>query len=236
MKRFFPKESILDKDVFARPEPRRRKPGLRPGLASWVLIAWVVLLAVWAVKVYVEQPYRRFAPENASGQSAGPLTVKVVATGPAAVGGVDLTAVELGSLTQSMLDNEALGGQLWVLSGEAVNRGVFPVENIRLRLAVRNPNGEAAEEITWPAGASVPLFQLKSLPLEEIRALLGNKVQILAVNRNVRPGDALPFMFVLPQEAVAQIAALHQYLEISVDRVESQVAPGSCCTIKNQGQ
>lgn len=128
---------------------------------------------------------------------------------PAAVTGLpDLDKrFKLQGVRQYYVKNERLGSML-VVEGRAVNAGREPVDLVEVEARLFGAGGQVLTVKRAMAGVTVAVSQLETFLEADIEALLNDEAGILTTNRNVAPGNSVPFMVVFfnPPEGVVEFA------------------------------
>lgn len=102
-----------------------------------------------------------------------------------------------------MTNKEA--GEIFVVTGEAVNGFKKPRASIQVRGLLYGPNGEVLMRRVAYGGNMLTQEQLKTLPLPKIEAAMNNQFGDSLSNLGVSPGKGIPFVIVftkLPNNAV----------------------------------
>ncbi|MCP4351055.1 MAG: DUF3426 domain-containing protein [Desulfobacterales bacterium] len=89
-------------------------------------------------------------------------------------------------------------GNLFVITGEIINKSSVPHEAIRVTGRIISTNREIAEEETVFCGNLLPDSELSELNLDDIKNRLNNPS---GGNTKVNPGSKLPFMIVFPSRS-----------------------------------
>jgi hypothetical protein len=109
------------------------------------------------------------------------------------------------------------GGEIFVVSGEAVNNYKKPRASIQVKAVVLGPKGEIIMQKTAYCGNVLSKEQLATLPMAKIEEAMGSPFGDSLANLGVQPGKSIPFVIVL--NGVKKNAA-----EFSVEVVGSTVA------------
>jgi predicted Zn finger-like uncharacterized protein len=121
---------------------------------------------------------------------------------------VGLEAVEEGGIAIKnpvgvfMTNQEA--GEIFVVSGEAVNNFKKPRASIQVKATLLGPKGETFMQKTAYCGNVLSKEQLATLPLAKIEGAMGNQFGDSLANLGVHPGKGIPFVIVfnkVPKEA-----------------------------------
>ena len=95
-------------------------------------------------------------------------------------------------------------GELFVVTGEAVNRFKKPRASIQIKATLFGPKGEALQQKTVYAGNALTKEQLSTLPLAKLEERMSNQFGDSLANLGVQPGKSIPFVVVfanVPKEA-----------------------------------
>ena len=132
------------------------------------------------------------APESdeTQQQSSAPANENLI-TDPAALVNITLLDVK-----QYYVNNDKLGGQLFIIEGNVVNNFPTPVSLIRVEATLLDEDKNIIVSNQQFCGISVSYFQLQVLTEKELTDALSNKLEVLAKNTNVQPGSKVPFIFV----------------------------------------
>jgi predicted Zn finger-like uncharacterized protein len=129
--------------------------------------------------------------------------------GPAAFDKLGLSSIakllgmktsEAGSITVKnphgafMVNKEA--GEIFVVSGEAVNNFKEARASIQVKATVLGPKGEALVQKTAYCGNSLSKEQLATLPMTKIEEAMGSPFGDSLANLGVQPGKGIPFVIV----------------------------------------
>jgi predicted Zn finger-like uncharacterized protein len=110
-------------------------------------------------------------------------------------------------------------GDLLVITGEAVNEFGKPRAAIQIKGIVFGANGEEVSSKTAFGGNPLSKEQLSTLTMDKIEAAMANQFGDSLANMEVAPGDAIPFMIVIPKPAA-------DATDYGVEPVGSTVATG----------
>ena len=119
-----------------------------------------------------------------------------------------MEAVEEGSIIVRkpvgtfLVNKEA--GEIFVVSGEAVNNFRKPRASIQVKAVIYGPKGEAMQQKVAYCGNPLSREQLESLPMDKIEAAMLNQFGDSLTNLGVQSGKAIPFVVVftnVPKEA-----------------------------------
>ena len=174
----------------------RRKEGERKiGMLVFmgiIIAGLVIFYAVWGYKTLTE------IKGQLSSQETGRITVR--------------------SVEASYIKN-SIAGDLLVISGEAVNEYNKPRAAIQVRGIVFG--ADEAELSSKSAFCGNPLTeeQLSTMTMDKIEAAMANQFGDSLANMEVAPGDAIPFVVVLPKPAAGAT-------DYGVEPVGSTVATG----------
>lgn len=97
------------------------------------------------------------------------------------------------NVRQYMVENEKTG-KVFVIEGRVVNEFPEPKALIAVQAAIYDKDKKVLSEKKQWAGTQLSLFQLQVLDQKEMESFLGNKVEILTNNTNVKQGGEVPFM------------------------------------------
>ena len=114
-----------------------------------------------------------------------------------------------------MVNREA--GEIFVVSGEAVNNFKKPRASIQVKANVLGPKGEILVQKTAYCGNVLSKEQLATLPMAKIEEAMGSPFGDSLANLGVQPGKSIPFVIVF--HGVQKNAA-----EFSTEVVGSTVA------------
>ena len=89
-------------------------------------------------------------------------------------------------------------GVLMVVEGQLRNNFIEPRANIEVNVSLYDKQGNRFATKRQKAGNQLTLFQLQTLSEEELASNLNNQEAINAVNSFIAPGQAIPFMVILP--------------------------------------
>jgi hypothetical protein len=104
------------------------------------------------------------------------------------------------SVEARFIQNKKIG-ELLVISGEAVNEFGKPRAAIQIKGIVFGANGEEVSSKTAFGGNPLSKEQLSTLTMDKIEAAMANQFGDSLANMEVAPGDAIPFMIVMPKPA-----------------------------------
>lgn len=109
------------------------------------------------------------------------------------------------NVRQYIVENEKVG-KVFVIEGRVVNEFPQPKALIAVQAAIYDRDRKVLSEKKQWAGTQLSLFQLQVLSQKELESFLGNKVEILTNNTNVKQGGEVPFMvlFYDPPASVAE--------------------------------
>lgn len=107
-----------------------------------------------------------------------------------------LTNITLLDVKQYYVNNDKLGGQLFIIEGKVVNNFPTPLSLIRVEATLLDEDKNIIVSNQQFCGISVSYFQLQVLTEKELTGALSNKLEVLAKNTNVQPGAKVPFIFV----------------------------------------
>ena len=108
----------------------------------------------------------------------------------------ELANITLLDVKQYYVNNNKLGGQLFVIEGSVVNKFPTPVDLIRVEATLLDENKNPVVSNQQFCGISVSYFQLQVLTEKELTDALSNKLEVLAKNTHVQPEAKVPFIFV----------------------------------------
>jgi predicted Zn finger-like uncharacterized protein len=106
------------------------------------------------------------------------------------------------SVEASFIKNNKTG-DLLVISGEAVNEYNKPRAAIQIKGIVFGADGAEISSKSAFCGNPLTNEQLGTLPLDKIEAAMANQFGDSLANMEVAPGDAIPFMIVMPKPPAA---------------------------------
>ena len=129
--------------------------------------------------------------ENNAAPQTPDSTNKNLITDPA-----ELTSITLLDVKQYYVNNDKLGGQLFIIEGNVVNNFPTAVDLIRVEATLLDEDKNIIVSNQQFCGISVSYFQLQVLTEKELTDALSNKLEVLAKNTNVQPGAKVPFIFV----------------------------------------
>ena len=189
-------EAILeDGDLYDvdRKEKKRKKFGA----VVWAMLAVLLLLVAGGAVYFLDPLGWRSAPgvetQNADRQtppSDGAASENSI-TDPAALANITLLDVK-----QYYVNNDKLGGQLFIIEGNVVNNFPTPVSLIRVEATLLDEDKNIIVANQQFCGISVSYFQLQVLTEKELTEALSNKLEVLSKNTNVQQGAKVPFIFV----------------------------------------
>ncbi len=109
----------------------------------------------------------------------------------------------LENVRQYIVNNNEKAGRMVVVEGRVVNNFKTPKEWIKLEVTLYDDKGKALASREQYCGVSLSLFQLQILSKKELEEALNNRVDVLANNTNVQPGQKVPFLtiFFAPPES-----------------------------------
>ena len=176
---------------------RKEKKRKKPGAVTWAMLV-VVLLLLAGGAVYALDPLGwRSAPGGETKAASGPTPPPAgsssgnLITDPAALASITLLDVK-----QYYVNNDKLGGQLFIIEGNVVNNFPTPVSLIRVEATLLDEDKNTIVSNQQFCGISVSYFQLQVLTEKELTEALSNKLEVLSKNTNVQPGAKVPFIFV----------------------------------------
>lgn len=102
------------------------------------------------------------------------------------------------SVEASFIKNK-IAGDLLVISGEAVNEYNKPRAAIQIKGIVFGADGEEVSSKSAFCGNPLSKEQLKTMPMDKIEAAMANQFGDSLANMEVAPGNAIPFMIVIPK-------------------------------------
>ncbi|GFE59194.1 DUF3426 domain-containing protein [Geobacter sp. AOG1] len=164
-------------------------------IVSIVLIAIVVLMvvAIAGLGFYVYQE--------------GPVALKKVGLGFMAdwfgMESKEAGAIAIRNTSASFVMNKE-AGELFVITGEALNAYKKPRASIQVKVAVFGNKGEVLVQRTAYCGNPLTKEQLATLPMAKIEAAMNNQFGDSLANLGVEPGKSIPFVAVfkdLPKNA-----------------------------------
>ncbi len=97
------------------------------------------------------------------------------------------------NVRQYIVENEKVG-KVFVIEGRVVNEFPSPKALIAVQAAIYDKDKKVLSEKKQWAGTQLSLFQLQVLSQKEMESFLGNKLEILTNNTNVKQGGEVPFM------------------------------------------
>jgi predicted Zn finger-like uncharacterized protein len=152
----------------------RRKEGSRKSgmliLVGVIIAGLVIFYGTWGYKMLNED-------RSATTLEAGQITVRAVEA--------------------SFIKNK-LSGDLLVISGEAVNEYNKPRAAIQIKGIVFGAVGEELSSKTAFCGNPLSKEQLSTMPMDKIEAAMANQFGDSLANMEVAPGNAIPFVIVMP--------------------------------------
>ena len=89
-----------------------------------------------------------------------------------------------------------VGGDIFVISGEAVNNFKKPRASIQVKAIVLGPKGEMVMQKTAYCGNLLSKEQLTTLPMAKIEEAMGSPFGDSLANLGVQPGKGIPFVVV----------------------------------------
>jgi predicted Zn finger-like uncharacterized protein len=101
-----------------------------------------------------------------------------------------------------MTNQEA--GEIFAVSGEAVNNFKKPRTSIQVKATILGPKGEILRQRTAYCGNVLSKEQLATFPMAKIERAMGNQLGDSLANLGVQPGKEIPFVIVfsgVPKEA-----------------------------------
>lgn len=138
---------------------------------SLIITGLVIFYAVWGYKMLTED-------KSKIAQESGRITVR--------------------SVEASFIKNKK-AGDLLVISGEAVNEYNKPRAAIQIKGLVFGADGaEVSSKIAF-CGNPLTEEQLSTMTMEQFEAAMANQFGDSLANMEVAPGDAIPFVIVLPK-------------------------------------
>ncbi len=191
-------EAILQDGDLYNVDGKARKQKKKPGLALWLVAILILLLGAggaayyldlfgWRTPATVAQP--ETPPQDPAPQT-GPVAENLITDQE------ELNKITLLDVKQYYVNNEKLGGQLFIIEGKVVNNFREPVDLIRVEATLLDENKNVIVSNQQFCGISVSYFQLQVLSEKELTDALSNKLEVLAKNMNVQPGSEVPFIFV----------------------------------------
>lgn len=195
-------EAILNKDGDLYDVDGQKKKRRKPK-AVVLAVGIVLLLLAVGGGVYALDPFGWRLPQaggdapvagNASTQSA---SAPVVPTSERSITDLEeLKNITLLDVKQYFVNNDKLGGRLFVIEGSVVNNFPTPVDLIRVEASLMDADKNIIVSNQQFCGISVSYFQLQVLTEKELTEALSNKLEVLSKNMNVQPGSKVPFIFV----------------------------------------
>ncbi len=176
---------------------RKEKKRKKPGAVVWAMLVVILLLAAGGAVYFLDPLGWRSAPgdeaKTASGQTSSPSgqTSENLITDPAELANITLLDVK-----QYYVNNDKLGGQLFIIEGNVVNNFPKPVSLIRVEATLLDEDKNIIVSNQQFCGISVSYFQLQVLTEKELTEALSNKLEVLSKNTNVQSGSRVPFIFV----------------------------------------
>lgn len=137
-----------------------------------IITGLVIFYAVWGYKTLTEDK------GNITQEAGGRITVR--------------------SVEATFIKNKK-AGDLLVISGEAVNEYNKPRAAIQIKGLVFGADGEEVSSKVAFCGNPLTEEQLASMTMEEIEAAMANQFGDSLANMEVAPGDAIPFVIVIPK-------------------------------------
>jgi predicted Zn finger-like uncharacterized protein len=111
---------------------------------------------------------------------------------------VETGRITLRSVEASFIKNKRTG-DLLVISGEAVNEYTSPRAAIQVKGIVFGADGEEISSKSAFGGNPLSKEQLSTMTMDKIEAAMANQFGDSLANMEVAPGDAIPFVIVLPK-------------------------------------
>jgi predicted Zn finger-like uncharacterized protein len=111
--------------------------------------------------------------------------------------------VAINNPTGTYLANKE-AGELFAVTGEAVNRFKKPRASIQIKATLYGPKGEVLQQKTAYAGNALSREQLATLPFAKLEERMNNQFGDSLANLGVQPGKSIPFVVVfanVPKEA-----------------------------------
>lgn len=176
---------------------RKEKTRKKTGAVVWaMLVVFLLLVAGGAVYFFDPLGWRSAPGDEAktSGEQPPPPSGQAsenVITDPTALASITLLDVK-----QYYVNNDKLGGQLFIIEGNVVNNFPTPVSLIRVEATLLDEDKNIIVANQQFCGISVSYFQLQVLTEKELTEALSNKLEVLSKNTNVQPGARVPFIFV----------------------------------------
>ena len=102
------------------------------------------------------------------------------------------------SVEASIIKNNSTG-DLLVISGEAVNEYNKPRAAIQIKGIVFGADGEEVSSKSAFCGNPLSTEQLSTMTMDKIEAAMANQFGDSLANMEVAPGDAIPFVIILPK-------------------------------------
>jgi predicted Zn finger-like uncharacterized protein len=116
---------------------------------------------------------------------------------------VEEGGIAVKNLQGVFLTNQA-GGEIFVISGEAVNNYKKPRASIQAKATILGPKGETLMQKSAYCGNSLSKEQLTTLPMAKIEEAMGSPFGDSLANLGVQPGKVIPFVIVfsgVPKDA-----------------------------------
>jgi len=157
-----------------------------------IITGLVIFYAVWGYKTLTEDK------GSITQEAGGRITVR--------------------SVEASFIKNKK-AGDLLVISGEAVNEYNKPRAAIQIKGLVFGADGEEVSSKVAFCGNPLTEEQLASMTMEQIEAAMANQFGDSLANMEVAPGDAIPFVIVIPKPPAGAT-------DYGVEPVGSTVATG----------
>jgi hypothetical protein len=132
--------------------------------------------------------------------------VEVFEVAPDTVAKVSKLDLKSGGVKYEYIRNDKLGPIL-VLQGRVVNHFETPKDYITIEARLLNSKGEMLKAQKQVCGVTLTPLQLSALGQRELIKALNNRIEIMANNVNVLPGQDVPFMvvFVYPPSSAVEI-------------------------------
>ena len=111
---------------------------------------------------------------------------------------VETGRITVRSVEASFIKNKK-AGDLLVISGEAVNEYTNPRAAIQIKGIVFGADGEEVSSKSAFGGNPLSKEQLSTMTMDKIEAAMANQFGDSLANMEVAPGDAIPFVIVLPK-------------------------------------